>query len=190
MPSRVLSGIDHLPIAANDGTGCQACRINMRSPENVLHLLAYGQEVVRDDPAVAAPPYRFGAHDRAPVLTASKPQPGEAGGEGRRQGIVRIVPKTASPPKGVGRGVRSARLSPEAAELGDMLVAYLPRCQRFGELLLIELRVGARPRHRPYVDNEVDTGLLQEIDEFGDRPGRVAYGVKGVRVIAPAEEAE
>jgi hypothetical protein len=70
-----------------------------------------------------------------------------------------------------------------------MLVADLPRLQRFRKALLIELRVGARPRHRPYVDNDDDAGLPQEIDKFGDRPGRVAYGEKGVRVIAPTGEA-
>ena len=70
-----------------------------------------------------------------------------------------------------------------------MLVADLPRRQRFREALLIELRVSARPRHRPYVDNEVDAGVLQEIGKFDDRPGRVAYGEKGVRVIAPMDEA-
>jgi hypothetical protein len=31
--------------------------------------------------------------------------------------------------------------------------------------------------------------LPQEIDKFGDRPGRVAYGEKDVRVIVPMDEA-
>ena len=153
-----------------------------------IHLLACGEKVVGDDPAVAAPPDGFGAHDHAPVLTASFPEPGQAGGEGGCQGVVRIVPKAAHPPIGVGRGLSAARLSAETAELGDMLVADLPRRQRFREALLIELRIGARPRHRPYVDNEIDAGLPQEIDKFDDRPGRVAYGEKGVRVIAPMDE--
>ena len=75
---------------------------------------------------------------------------------------------------------------PAGRRVRDMLVADLPRRQRFGKALLIELRVGARPRHRPYVDNEADARLSQEIDKFDDRPGRVAYGEKGVRVIAPS----
>jgi hypothetical protein len=110
------------------------------------------------------------------------------GGKGRCQGVVRIVPKAAHLPVSIQRGFGAARLSPEAAEPGDMLVADLPWRQRFREALLIELRVGTRPRHRPYVDNEVDAGLLQEIGKFGDRPGRVAYGEKGVRVAAPTDE--
>jgi hypothetical protein len=69
-----------------------------------------------------------------------------------------------------------------------MLVADLPRRQRFGEALPVELRVSARPRHRPYVDNEVDAGVLQETGKFDDRPGRVAYGEKGARIAAPTDE--
>ena len=67
-----------------------------------------------------------------------------------------------------------------------MLIPDLPRRECFGEALLIELRVGARPGHRPYVDNQADTGFLQEVDKFDDRPGRVAYGEKGVRVVVPS----
>jgi len=160
----------------------------MRFSQNVVHLLGGGQKVVGNDPAVAAPPDRFSAHDHAAMLAAAFPEPGQAGREGGCQGVVRIVPKAAHSPIGVGRGLGAARLSPQATELGDMLIADLPRRQCFGEVLLIELRVGARPRYRPYVDNEVDAGLPQEIDKFNDRPGRVAYGEKGVRVFAPTGE--
>jgi hypothetical protein len=67
-----------------------------------------------------------------------------------------------------------------------MLIADLPRRQHFGEALLIELRVGTRPAHRSDVDNETDARLSQEIDKFVGRPGRVAYGEKGVRGVAPS----
>jgi hypothetical protein len=50
----------------------------------------------------------------------------------------------------------------------------------------IELWVGARPRRRPYVDNEADARLSQEIDKFDDR--RIAYGEKGVRFVALSGE--
>jgi hypothetical protein len=45
----------------------------------------------------------------------------------------------------------------------------------------IELRVGARSRDGSHVDNEIDSGLLQQIGKFDDRPGRMAYGEKGIR---------
>ena len=110
-------------------------------------MLACDKEVIGDDPAVAPPPNRFGAHDHTSLLTASFPEPGEAGSEGGCQGVVRIVPKAAYAPIGIGRGLSAPRLSSETAELGDMLVADLPRRQRFREALLIELRISARPRH-------------------------------------------
>lgn len=120
------------------------------------YLFACGKKVVGDDPSVAPPPNRFGAHDYTSLLTASFPEPRQADGKGYRQRIVCIVLKAAHSPIGIGRGFRVVRLPPAAAKFGDMLVADLPRLQRFREGLLIELRIGARPRYRPYVDNEAD----------------------------------
>jgi hypothetical protein len=62
-----------------------------------------------------------------------------------------------------------------------MLITDLPRRQRFRKASLIELRVGARSRDGSHVDNEIDSGLPQQIGKFDDRPGRVAYGEKRVR---------
>lgn len=160
----------------------------MRFPENMHHLLASGQKVVGDDPAVAAPPDRFGAHDHASSLRATLPEPRQAGSEWRRQGVVCVVAKAAHPPKAIGRGPSAVRPSPQAAEFGNMLVPDLQRGQRSQECSPIELRIGARAGHRPYVDNEADARLSQEIDKFDDRPGRVAYGEKGIRVVAPSGE--
>ena len=111
------------------------------------YLLACDKEVIGDDPAVAPPPNRFGANDYTSLLTASFPELGQAGSEGGCQGVVRIVPKAAYAPISIGRRLSAPRLSSETTELGDMLVADLPRRQRFREAFLIELRVSARPRH-------------------------------------------
>jgi hypothetical protein len=182
---RILRGIDHLPVAANDGTGCQARHIDMRFTQNVHHPLASSQKVVGDDPAVAPPPDSFGAHDHASLRRAAFSEPCQASREWRRQRIICVIAKAAYPPICVRRRLGGTRLSTQAAEVGDMLIANLPRRQRFGKALLIELRIGARPGHRSDVDNEANAGLSQEIDKFDDRPGRVAYGKKGIRVIAP-----
>jgi hypothetical protein len=69
-----------------------------------------------------------------------------------------------------------------------MFVTYLKRGQGFRECCLIELRVSPRPGYRPYVDDEAYIRLSQQIDKFDDRPGRVAYGEKGVRGVAPSGE--
>jgi hypothetical protein len=63
----------------------------MRFPENVHHLLACGEKVVGNDPAVAAPPESFSAHDHAPVLTTSFPEPDQAGGKGAVSACVIVV---------------------------------------------------------------------------------------------------
>jgi hypothetical protein len=47
-----------------------------------------------------------------------------------------------------------------------MLIADLPRRQRFGEVFAIELRIGAQSRHRSYIDKMVDAGLSKQIDQF------------------------
>ena len=153
---RVLSGITHRPIVANNRAECQARHIDMRFSQNVHHLLACGQKVVGDDPAVAAPPDRFGAHDHASLFRAAFPEPRQAGSEWRRQGVVRVVSKAAHAPQGIGRGPRASRPSPQAAKFGDVLVPDLQRGQGSRECFLIELRIGARPGHRPDVDNEAD----------------------------------
>lgn len=185
---RTLNVIDHRPIVANDGAGCQARHIDMQFSKNMHHLLASGQKVIGDDPAVAAPPDRFGAHDHASLLRAACPEPREPCSERRRQGVVCVVAKAAHSPKAIGRRPSAVRSSPQAAEFGNMLVTDLQRGQRSRECFPIELRIGARPGHRPYVDNEADARLSQEVDKFDDRPGRVAYGEKGVRVVAPSGE--
>lgn len=62
-----------------------------------------------------------------------------------------------------------------------MLVTDPPSCQRLGEAFAVELRIGARSRHRPYIDNKPDTVLLKQLDEFDDRPRRMTYGEKDAR---------
>jgi hypothetical protein len=67
-----------------------------------------------------------------------------------------------------------------------MFIADLPRDQRSGEAIAIELGIGARPRHRPHVDDEIDTGFPEQIDQLGDR--RVEWPmVKKVSVSAPVK---
>lgn len=157
------------------------CFVDMRCPEDVHNAFACGEEIVRDDPPVAAPPDGLGTHDRASVLATSLSELHQTRRERRRQRVVRIIAKAAHPPISVGRRFCAAYLSTETTKFADMLVADLPRRQRFGKAFAIELRIGARSRYRPYVDNQVDAGPPKQIDEFDDRPGRMAYGEKGAR---------
>ena len=63
-----------------------------------------------------------------------------------------------------------------------MLIADLPRRQHFGEVSAVELRIGARSRHRSHVDDKIDAGLPEQIDEFDDRSRGMTYREEGARV--------
>ena len=103
--------------------------VDMRRLEDVHNALPGGEEIIRDDPPMAAPPDGLGAHNCASVPATSVSESRETRGERRRQRVVRIVAKAAHLPISVGRRFRAACLSTETTKLGDMLVADLPRCQ-------------------------------------------------------------
>lgn len=67
-------------------------------PKNVTHVFAGGEQVVGDDPAMAAPPDRLCAHDGEPVRVAKLSQLGEVLGKGLPEGMVGVVLKTAHTP--------------------------------------------------------------------------------------------
>lgn len=178
----MLLGIDDCSISSHDSTGCQAGLAHMFCPKDMHHALAFAYQVVGYDAAVAPPPDGFRAHDRGAVLDAKFSQACQACSERPREGIVRIVAKTAHAPIGVGGWLQPARLTSKSAKLGDMLIADLPQRQRFLKTFTIKLRICARARYRPHIDNKIDARLPKKIDEFNDCPGRVTYGEEAVRV--------
>lgn len=52
----------------NDLTHCQASRFQTAIAHDVENGFATGDKIVGNDPAVTAPPHRFGTHDRAALL--------------------------------------------------------------------------------------------------------------------------
>lgn len=179
---RTLRWIDDRAVIVHESAGRQAGLVDMRRPKDVRHALSCDEKIICDNPPVAAPPDGLGAHDRAAVLAPQFSQLRKPCGERLRQGIVGIVPKAPHPPIGVRRRFYISRLSSKTAKRGDMFIADLPRRQRFGEAVVVELWIGTGSRHRPHVDDEIDAGLPEQIDEFGDRPGGMADGEECVRV--------
>ncbi len=57
-----------------------------------------------------------------------------------------------------------------------MLIADALSCEELGERVDVELRIRARARDRPNVDNQIYVHRQQQRDEVGDRPCRVANG--------------
>ena len=97
-------------------------------------MLALAEQVIGDDPSMASPPDRLGAHDRTAVSGAQRLELGEPGGKGLGQRIIRIVAEAANPPIPVRRRLDAPRLSSEPAKRGNMFVADLPWGQRLGKL--------------------------------------------------------
>src|SRR4051794_7153431 len=87
------------------------CHYRLRDvvgPKNVEHGLAAGEQVIRDDPPVAAPPDRLGAHDRGWSLTTKLAQASEAGVESVGERVIGIIPKAPVFPKRVLGNVAAA----------------------------------------------------------------------------------
>lgn len=173
--------IDQRSILANDRARRQPRLIEMRFSQDMEDTCTFSEEIVGDDPSMAAPPDRFSAHDGAPALGSKISQPGEPLGERIGQGVVRIVPKTPHLPKPIHRGILGMLFSSKAAEFGEMLIPDLPRRESLGEGLFVELRIGAGPRHGSHVHDSIDRRFPEEIDELRKRPGSVSYGEEGIR---------
>lgn len=62
------SGVNKRFSWSNDRTYSQACRFQTAIAHDVENGFATGDKIVGDDPAVTAPPHRFGTHDRAALL--------------------------------------------------------------------------------------------------------------------------
>jgi hypothetical protein len=62
-------------------------------------------------------------------------------------------------------------------------IADLPFRQRNRQRIGIELRIGARSRDRPDIDDQVNPGFVQQVDELGDASSRMADGEEDGRFV-------
>src|SRR3569623_1176405 len=175
---RCFGGIDDSAVMLDDGAGRQGGRLEVSRSKDVEHLFARGEEVVGDDAPMATPPHCLGAHDGAAMCAAQGAQSRQAGGKRRRQRIVGKIAKARNLPIAIGRRRRVTLPSPEPAELGKGVVADLPGREARRQIVTVELRIGARAWDRSHVDDEVDSGFAEQIDEFGTLPRRMPYGEK------------
>src|SRR5437667_8907797 len=151
--------------------------------ENMEDGLPRADQVVGDEAPMALPPQGFRAHDRAALRTAQLAQHDEAGMELVAHGVVGVVVKALVRPEGV-HGRRDVYLSsPETSESGDVLIADRAAGQRPGKHVLVELRIRARARNGPNVDDQPHLRARQQLDELGDRSGGVADGEKRERSV-------
>ncbi|MET3139271.1 acyl-CoA synthetase (AMP-forming)/AMP-acid ligase II [Undibacterium sp. GrIS 1.2] len=146
--------------------------------------LACGDSVheqgVGDQRAVAAPGYRFGAHQRDAVISGELDDTREVRGEIGRLHVVGITTKRRVALGGVGR-VRCRR--PKAAEAACVGVPDVRGGQRRRQGILVELWVVARARHGANIDQLRDAVGDEQLNERPDGPGRVADGQHAAAVF-------
>ena len=104
----------------------------MLCTEDVEHRLAGGDQVVRDDASMTAPPERFGAHNRAPLRVTQSAELGEFRSELSAHGVIGTIVKALVHSVGIhGRG-NILVLAPQSSQSGHVLIANQESGQRFG----------------------------------------------------------
>jgi len=144
----------------------------------VGHRDAAREQVIGDDPAVAAPPHRLGAHDRDRLTLRDREKLVEAGVELRRQRVVGVVAERRDLPGIVGECGRFLGLAAPAAERRDRGVS--DRRDRGAEDVAVELRVRARSPDRADIDERGDVVGTEHLGELVDRSCRVTDRVDGL----------
>src|SRR5271154_5689977 len=95
-------------------------------------------------------------------------------------GVVGGIAEARVFPEGVGRRRYVALDSAHPSERGEMLVGNAVGGERSGEDVAVELRIEARARNGPHIDDQLDLGGGQERRELFDRPGRMSDRVERV----------
>jgi len=135
---------------------------------------ALGQQVVGHEPAMATPPHRLGAHDRAAMLIGQRAQLREPGTKRLGHRVIGVIAEGVVAPERVRRLGRAFRVMPQPAERPDVTITDAGRCERLRQRVGVELRVGARARHRTHIDEQIDPRLSQQVDKLGGRSRRMA----------------
>ena len=137
-------------------------RLDVAFAENVKDLFARSDEIVRNNPAMASPPDGLGAHHGRPRRMSGLAQDFRALSESPRSWRSRRNCESSRCPRRRWSRARRRAGSAQAAERSQMPIADLEFRQRGGKNVTIELRVGARARHGPHVDDEPDLRLPQQ----------------------------
>src|SRR5580765_2181816 len=138
--------------------------------DQVHDLVSAGDEKLRDQPPVAALPGSFRAHQTRPRQFERLCQRGLPG---RCAHPRRVAREPAETREQLLAGLAGA----QAAELDCVLVRDACTCECRGQRRLVELRIAARRREAPDVDERFDGGFSEAFDELLDRPTTVSDGV-------------
>jgi hypothetical protein len=81
------------------GSWRKACRRNAIAAHSMKHCLAPSEQVICDDPPMAAPPNSFSAHDRASACRTEFEQFGERVRKRGRERVVSVIVETVILPE-------------------------------------------------------------------------------------------
>ena len=148
--------------------------------EQMRHGVAPGDEQLRDQTPVAAVPIRLGAHEAGGglgELFLERPLPAgrpHAGGVAPERGDAEARERFL------------ARLAAEsAAQLDGVAVDDAGPLERHSKRPPVELRVSSRAGKAPNVDERLDLGSAQRLDQLVERTDSVANREHIVHRIAP-----
>jgi hypothetical protein len=130
--------------------------------------------MIGDDPAVAAPPHRLGAHDRGRLAAREREQLGEAVAKLGGERVVRVVLERRDSPRVVRERGRLLGLAAAAAERGERGVRDVALRERLADRGLVELRIRARAADRADVDEPGYPVRVEQLGELGDAAGGVS----------------
>ena len=98
--TRIGRRVDQTPVALSCRWGSSRL-LDPAAAHQVEDIASAKQQVIGDDPSVAAPPHRFGAHDRRGPFGGHPVELVETIAERSRQRIVRIIVEALVLPIGV-----------------------------------------------------------------------------------------
>ncbi|EEF26456.1 conserved hypothetical protein [Ricinus communis] len=162
--------------ALDVGERRQLVRLALARIDDVVDGHAAHQQRIGDERAVAAPRHRFRAHQRAGPALRELDDRVDVGREFVGLHVVRVAAERRVAPAGVRRVLERAA---QAAEAFQVTVFDTGIGQRRGELVLPELRIVARFRHRADIEQAGDAVLPEQPDELLDRTVRMADGADG-----------
>src|SRR5579883_1218579 len=167
-------GINDRSVGSNNGAGREMSGLKAVFSHDMENRLPSCDQIVGNDTAMAAPPDGLGTHDRAAPFASFVKQVIQARPELPRQRIIGVVAKAVVGPEAVDARGRVSHLSAKAAERGHVFIANVEGCQSAGKRLLVELRIGARPRKRSDIGNQADLGACQQFHEQFETSVRMA----------------
>jgi len=185
-PALLRSRIDDRPVRLNSGTGSEACRFQTTPSHDMEYRFSLRDQIIGNNPPVAAPPHGFRTHDRAASSGPLVEQVFETRPERRRERVVGVVVETLVRPETVDVPRQPFAFPAQAPQGCHMLIGNAAGCQGRWQSLLVELRIGSRSRHLPDIHDPFHPGFGQQCHEVLNAAVGVADGEKWKRHVSPA----